>query len=69
MNVEIALVAHSGQTDKAGAPYLLHPLRVMPAQETDAARIAGVLHDVVEDSDGRTLEPLRAEGFRRGDAP
>ena len=69
MNVEIALLAHSGQTDKAGAPYLLHPLRVMPAQETDAARIAGVLHNVVEVGNGRTLERLRAEGFRRGEAP
>lgn len=61
--IEIALIAHAGQTDKAGAPYILHPLRVMLAQDTDAARIAGVLHDVVEDGDGWTLERLRAEGF------
>ena len=61
--IEIALIAHAGQTDKAGAPYILHPLRVMLAQKTEAARIAAVLHDVVEDGDGWTLERLRAEGF------
>lgn len=27
--IEIAAEAHREQTDKAGAPYLLHPLRVM----------------------------------------
>jgi N-formylglutamate amidohydrolase len=61
--IEIALMAHAGQTDKADAPYILHPLRVMLAQNNTAARIAGVLHDVVEDGDGWTLERLRAEGF------
>jgi (p)ppGpp synthase/HD superfamily hydrolase len=34
----------------------------MLAQTTNEARIVGVLHDVVEDSDW-TLEKLRAEGF------
>ncbi len=33
MNLEkailIATTAHQGQTDKAGATYILHPLRVM----------------------------------------
>jgi (p)ppGpp synthase/HD superfamily hydrolase len=61
--IAIALMAHAGQTDKADAPYILHPLRVMLAQTSDAARIVGVLHDVVEDGDGWTLDRLRAEGF------
>lgn len=61
--IEIACVAHAGQTDKAGAPYILHSLRVMLAQTSDLARIAGVLHDVVEDGDDWTFERLRAEGF------
>lgn len=61
--IAIALAAHSGQTDKAGTPYILHPLRVMLRQRTDAARIAAVLHDVVEDGDGWTLDRLREEGF------
>jgi len=60
--IAIAAEAHSGQTDKAGAPYILHPLRVMMRVEGDHARIAAVLHDLVEDTEW-TLEALRAEGF------
>jgi len=58
----IAAQAHEGQTDKSGAPYILHPLRMMMRMESEAAMIAAVLHDVVEDSDW-TLEQLRGEGF------
>jgi (p)ppGpp synthase/HD superfamily hydrolase len=58
----IAAQAHEGQKDKSGAPYILHPLRMMMRMESEAAMIAAVLHDVVEDSD-RTLEQLRGEGF------
>jgi len=60
--IEIAAAAHARQTDKAGLPYVLHPLRVMVAQRSDAARIVGVLHDVCEDTEWR-LEGLRAKGF------
>lgn len=61
--VAIAAEAHAGQVDKAGEPYLLHPLRVMLALATQEARIVGVLHDVVEDCPGWTFDRLRAEGF------
>jgi hypothetical protein len=61
--IEIAVIAHAGQTDKAGAPYILHPLRVMLALQGDEDRIVGVLHDVVEDCPGWTPERLRGEGF------
>lgn len=60
--IEIAVKAHAGQTDKAGAPYILHPLRMMLRLSTNEERIAAVLHDVVEDS-GVTLDDLREEGF------
>ena len=60
--IEIAAKAHAGQVDKAGAPYVLHPLRMMLAVSSPEARIAAVLHDVVEDT-SVTLEDLRAEGF------
>ncbi len=62
--VILAARAHAGQTDKAGAPYLLHPLRVMLAVDHPVARIAAVLHDVIEDSD-TTLADLRRMGFSR----
>jgi hypothetical protein len=58
----IAVQAHAGQLDKAGAPYILHPLRVMLQMDTNEERIVAVLHDVVEDSEW-SLERLRAEGF------
>ena len=60
--VEIAAQAHAGQKDKAGDPYLLHPLRMMLRMHSAEARMAAVLHDVVEDSEW-TLDSLRAEGF------
>ena len=60
--VEIAARAHAGQLDKAGAPYLLHPLRLMLSVNSPEERMAAVLHDVVEDTEV-TLDDLRAEGF------
>ena len=47
----IATSAHEGQVDKAGKPYIEHPMRVMNMGKTIEEKIAGVLHDVVEDSD------------------
>ena len=60
--IEIAVRAHAGQVDKAGQPYILHPLRVMFAVKSLHERMAAVLHDVVEDTQV-TLDNLRAEGF------
>lgn len=61
--VAIAAEGHAGQVDKAGAPYILHPLRVMFAVETNDERIVAVLHDVVEDCPGWTFDRLSGEGF------
>ncbi len=60
--IEIAARAHAGQTDKDGQPYVFHPLRAMAAVEGADAKVAAVLHDVVEDT-SVTLEDLRREGF------
>jgi (p)ppGpp synthase/HD superfamily hydrolase len=60
--IAIAAKAHEGQVDKAGAPYILHPLRVMLRVATTEERIAAVLHDVVEDTD-ITIDKLQREGF------
>ena len=54
--------AHQGQKDKASAPYILHPLKLMLCMDTETEMMAAVLHDVLEDSDW-TPELLRAEGF------
>lgn len=58
----IATSAHEGQVDKAGKPYIDHPMRVMNMGKTVEEKIAGVLHDVVEDSDW-TFEMLEKEGI------
>ena len=60
--IAIARKAHKGQVDKGGAPYILHPLRMMARLFTEEERIVAVLHDVVEDG-GVSLSALRAEGF------
>ena len=60
--IQIALEAHKEQTDKAGAPYLLHLIRVMNAGQTENEKICGILHDLVEDTPW-TFEALRREGF------
>lgn len=63
--LEIAVKAHSGQVDKGGNPYILHPLRIMLnfcESENEATKVCAILHDVVEDTD-ITLDDLRAEGF------
>lgn len=62
--IEIAAAAHAGQVDKAGQPYILHPIRVMLRVSTVHERMAAVLHDVVEDT-SVTLEHLEQQGFPR----
>jgi (p)ppGpp synthase/HD superfamily hydrolase len=60
--IKIAHDAHDEQVDKAGKPYIDHPMRVMNAVETIEEKIVGVLHDAVEDSD-LTIEDLVKLGF------
>ena len=60
--IALAVKVHQGQTDRAGAPYILHPLRVMFRLQGDVEQIVGVLHDVVEDSE-TTFDDLRRMGF------
>jgi (p)ppGpp synthase/HD superfamily hydrolase len=60
--LRIAVRVHAGAGDKAGQPYILHPLRVMLRLTTEVERVVAILHDVVEDSEV-TLDDLRAEGF------
>lgn len=60
--LKIALEAHQGQKDKAGAEYIFHPIRVMQRGKTMEEKICGLLHDVIEDSHF-TFEDLIQEGF------
>lgn len=54
----IATLAHKGQFDEAGVPYIEHPRFVAGLLPTTELKIIGFLHDVVEDTDV-TLEDLR----------
>jgi (p)ppGpp synthase/HD superfamily hydrolase len=60
--ISISALAHAGQVDKGGSPYILHPLKVMLRLCDNEERIVAVLHDVVEDT-AITLADLRNEGF------
>ena len=46
----LAVKAHRGQKDLDGKPVILHPLSVALKGTNDKEIIAGLLHDVVEDS-------------------
>ena len=61
--IEIAVEAHKGVSDKGGNPYVLHPLRMMFAVNTDEEKIVAVLHDVVEDGEDWDFGRLEKERF------
>jgi (p)ppGpp synthase/HD superfamily hydrolase len=64
LSISIAVNVHRGQFDKAGIPYILHPLRVMNGVKKVNEKIVGVLHDTIEDHpDKISFEYLRNEGF------
>lgn len=64
--IEIAMQAHLGQVDKAGRPYIAHPLRMVAAAldeyDDEDIAIVAALHDVVEDT-ATTLDALMLAGF------
>ena len=60
--LQIAVEAHAGQEDKSGLPYVFHPIRVMLRCNRNEAKIAALLHDVVEDTPV-TFDRLSKEGF------
>ena len=60
---KLMISLHSGQTDKSGEPYFLHPMRVASAlYPNKKAMIVGLLHDVIEDCD-ISLERLKLLDF------
>ena len=59
--IALAVDAHRGQRDRYGAPYILHPLRVMSRVTSIQEKTVAILHDVVEDTNW-TFEDLKREG-------
>jgi len=62
--LHIATTAHHGQFDKGGAPYILHPLKVMHYTKSNDEEIQCIAlgHDVVEDTN-ITYQDLREQGM------
>ena len=60
--IALASRVHAGQVDKAGKPYILHPLRLMMKFDGLEEQLVSLLHDVVEDGDV-TLDELRGLGI------
>jgi (p)ppGpp synthase/HD superfamily hydrolase len=60
----IATNAHAGQFDRGGAPYILHPLRVMSFLKVNDEELQCIAlgHDVIEDTDV-TYKDLRDSGI------
>lgn len=63
--LSIATKAHEGQLDRDGYPVILHPLTVGLMGHTDEEKMAGFLHDVVEDSN-YTFDQLLEAGIPLG---
>ena len=49
--LELAVEKHKNQTDKAGNPYILHPLHVLENVNSKEGKIVAILHDIIEDTD------------------
>lgn len=48
--IAMAALAHGGQVDKVGAPYIFHPIRVASTFSDEISQTVAVLHDVIEDT-------------------
>lgn len=46
----IAYNAHMNQFDKAGVPYIYHPMHLAEQMDTELECIVALLHDVIEDT-------------------
>lgn len=57
--MEFAYAAHHGQVDKAGVPYIFHPIHLAEQMVDEITCCVALLHDTVEDT-SVTLEELKA---------
>ena len=60
--MKIAYEAHHGQVDKAGIPYIFHPIHLAEQMEDEVSVCVALLHDVIEDTE-ISAEKLRQEGI------
>ena len=55
--MQIAYIAHHGQKDRGGMPYIFHPYHLAEQMPDEYTTCVALLHDVVEDT-AVTLEEL-----------
>lgn len=58
--MQICVTAHAGQLDKAGFPYVHHPLHVAESMDDEASTCVALLHDVLEDTDVTAEDLIQA---------
>ncbi len=56
----LAYTAHHGQVDKAGIPYIFHPMHLAEQMDDELSCVCALLHDVVEDT-AVTMEELAVD--------
>ena len=56
----LAYEAHQGQKDRAGVPYIYHPMHLAEQMDSEIECVVALLHDVVEDT-SVTFEDLENE--------
>ena len=49
--MSICYEAHAGQLDKAGVPYVFHPIHLAEQMHDEHSTCVALLHDVMEDTD------------------
>ena len=49
--MKIAYEAHQNQVDRAGVPYIYHPIHLAEQMNTEIECVVALLHDVVEDTE------------------
>lgn len=60
--MSMAYIAHAGQFDKGGYPYIHHPLHIAEEMPDEFSCVAALLHDVLEDGDV-TVDDLNTNGI------
>lgn len=60
--MKVCFDAHKEQTDKAGIPYVFHPIHLAEQMDDEDTTAVALLHDVIEDSPW-TIDELGKMGF------
>ena len=60
--MKLAFEKHNKMVDKAGIPYIIHPILVAEKMDDEDSTVVALLHDVVEDTD-LSIEDIKRMGF------